>query len=70
VLAGEFLHCAKQVEAFYESLVPHARRKPLKVSYCSLTVCAPQPDGTYDAEVLADSGHLSSPEDQAKTRYI
>ncbi len=37
---------------------------------CSLTVCEPQPDGTYQAEVVVDTSHLTSPEPVATTRYV
>jgi broad specificity phosphatase PhoE len=65
-----FVGHGSSVEAFYQALVPAAKRRPIKVSYCSITVCVPQEDGSYSADIVADSSHLSSPESLRTTRYI
>jgi broad specificity phosphatase PhoE len=55
------------VEAFYKALVPDSGS--IKVTYCSLTVCVPQGDGSYRADIVTDTAHLTHPENPEKTRY-
>lgn len=59
------------IDALFKAVVPKERRGVGKIiPFCALTVCVPQADGSYAAEVVADTAHLPAPEDLSKSRYV